>query len=543
MHEVTTITKTPVPSKIQFQCHPHAIKRAVVTSESLLFLYIYTSSNIPRQNQTTRSIMTFYWWSHWFWITTLSTILLSITFVHTYPSQEISLEYNQNSKSVKAVTKLHQTTTSLEWSTTTPATLVTTPNKDTGSEAVVASITQQKLNDNASSTDKELVSEDLDAKPVPSAYSEVEDTSEHEQENIVENEDRPTAEEGEYKRSAESYNKTIENTKELANDESVEEPQVAAVVAEQRSASIEQSRQKLNRADDELSNYTNSSRKRDETRGNATCVNCNAAGHEPNSTAEATRSLEAPKLMANNSTATAVNTNSRIDSLHSDTLEWLNAVQVAAALPVPKLLTNAAQSTEIDREVVTVSTESPANDAAVAATTQQRIPFTLENANKEDELRRAENEHRSRKSKVLSAEYKHINRYINYSSDSKSLLTRSAATTPNDFGGVEEGNISSEALSIQRTYFLDAGAISAICFTIFGVCCTVGTIGIVLYRRRYVNKPQALSEPDSSVYIDDSTMRDNSDEMYSLDNDSFLNSLEAMTIQNYWTDTVKHTKL
>jgi len=59
----------------------------------------------------------------------------------------------------------------------------------------------------------------------------------------------------------------------------------------------------------------------------------------------------------------------------------------------------------------------------------------------------------------------------------------------------------------QRTYFLDAGAISAICFTVFGVCCTVGTIGIVLYRRRYLNKPQALSEPDSSVYIDDSTMR------------------------------------
>lgn len=37
--------------------------------------------------------------------------------------------------------------------------------------------------------------------------------------------------------------------------------------------------------------------------------------------------------------------------------------------------------------------------------------------------------------------------------------------------------------------------------------------------------------------------QDNSEEMYSLDNDSFLNSLEAMTIQNYWTDTVKHTKL
>jgi hypothetical protein len=38
-------------------------------------------------------------------------------------------------------------------------------------------------------------------------------------------------------------------------------------------------------------------------------------------------------------------------------------------------------------------------------------------------------------------------------------------------------------------------------------------------------------------------LQENSEEMYSLDNDSFLNSLEAMTIQNYWTDHVKHTKL
>uniref|UniRef100_A0A1B6CWI1 Uncharacterized protein n=1 Tax=Clastoptera arizonana TaxID=38151 RepID=A0A1B6CWI1_9HEMI len=69
----------------------------------------------------------------------------------------------------------------------------------------------------------------------------------------------------------------------------------------------------------------------------------------------------------------------------------------------------------------------------------------------------------------------------------------------------------------------------------------------VFYRHRYWNKPQTLSDKcsnaDSSGYIDDSTLRENSEEMYSLDNDSFLNSLEAMTIQNYWTDNVKHTKL
>lgn len=54
---------------------------------------------------------------------------------------------------------------------------------------------------------------------------------------------------------------------------------------------------------------------------------------------------------------------------------------------------------------------------------------------------------------------------------------------------------------------MDAGAISAICFTIFGVCCALGTVSVVLYKRRFLNKPHTLSEPDSSVYIDDSTMR------------------------------------
>nr|CAD7262528.1 unnamed protein product [Timema shepardi] len=74
-----------------------------------------------------------------------------------------------------------------------------------------------------------------------------------------------------------------------------------------------------------------------------------------------------------------------------------------------------------------------------------------------------------------------------------------------------------------------------------------GAVSYVMYRRHYLNKPQTLndkcSNQDSSCYIDDSTLRENSEEMYSLDNDSFLNSLEAMTIQNYWTDSVKHTKL
>lgn len=94
---------------------------------------------------------------------------------------------------------------------------------------------------------------------------------------------------------------------------------------------------------------------------------------------------------------------------------------------------------------------------------------------------------------------------------------------------------------------MDTGAIAAIAFGGVGLAALAGSVAFVMYRRRYLNKPQTLndkcSNPDSSGYLDDSTIRDNSEEMYSLDNDSFLNSLEAMTIQNYWTDTVKHTKL
>ncbi|XP_061397898.1 uncharacterized protein LOC133333603 [Musca vetustissima] len=228
-------------------------------------------------------------------------------------------------------------------------------------------------------------------------------------------------------------------------------------------------------------------------------------------------------LIANNVTQLPPGT-PKITRPSSPPGDWLRSMDaaVAAVSPPPLSVTATGTTTEV---------------------TDDKFPFTLENVHKSEDLRRDENEPRRRQSKGLSADYKPPG-YINYSPESKNLLTRSASTTVNDYDS-EESNISSEALSVQRAYFMDVGAISAICFTVFGICCTVGTIGMVLYRRRFLNKPQALSEPDSSVYIDDSTMRvsDNSDEMYSLDNDSFLNSLEAMTIQNYWTDTVKHTKL
>ncbi|KAL1493454.1 hypothetical protein ABEB36_011503 [Hypothenemus hampei] len=120
-------------------------------------------------------------------------------------------------------------------------------------------------------------------------------------------------------------------------------------------------------------------------------------------------------------------------------------------------------------------------------------------------------------------------------------LTYNKSFIPSKQTGFKEEDLK----SVTDTGNLSAAGITGItlgCIVIVGVICGVS---FFLYRNQGFNKPQVLndrwSNPDSSGYIDDTS--DNSEEMYSLDNDSFLNSLEAMTIQNYWTDTVKHTKL
>lgn len=51
---------------------------------------------------------------------------------------------------------------------------------------------------------------------------------------------------------------------------------------------------------------------------------------------------------------------------------------------------------------------------------------------------------------------------------------------------------------------MSAGIISIICVGIIGSLSAFSIIFVYIYRRRYLNKPQALSEPDSSGYIEDS---------------------------------------
>ncbi|XP_056646270.1 uncharacterized protein LOC130451336 isoform X1 [Diorhabda sublineata] len=121
-------------------------------------------------------------------------------------------------------------------------------------------------------------------------------------------------------------------------------------------------------------------------------------------------------------------------------------------------------------------------------------------------------------------------------------LNQSSIQTSESFGAEEV----KEHISFSDSDLSAAGitGITLGCVVIVGI---LSGISYFIYRYRGFNRPQVLndrcSNPDSSGYLDDASVRDNSEEMYSLDNDSFLNSLEAMTIQNYWTDTVKHTKL
>ncbi|XP_018896445.2 uncharacterized protein [Bemisia tabaci] len=127
------------------------------------------------------------------------------------------------------------------------------------------------------------------------------------------------------------------------------------------------------------------------------------------------------------------------------------------------------------------------------------------------------------------------------SNETSASFNRSAENA--SFSTLNERIVAPDETTLSSFNIIVIVVISATVVALTGL---IGAVSFVMYRRYRWNKPQTLSDKcsnaDSSGYIDDSTLRENSEEMYSLDNDSFLNSLEAMTIQNYWTD-VKHTKL
>lgn len=71
--------------------------------------------------------------------------------------------------------------------------------------------------------------------------------------------------------------------------------------------------------------------------------------------------------------------------------------------------------------------------------------------------------------------------------------------------------IESSRQVIEPTGRMDTGTIAGISFAALALTALAGSTGFVLYRRRYLNKPQTLndkcSNPDSSGYLDDSTIR------------------------------------
>lgn len=54
---------------------------------------------------------------------------------------------------------------------------------------------------------------------------------------------------------------------------------------------------------------------------------------------------------------------------------------------------------------------------------------------------------------------------------------------------------------------INAALISLICIGVVGSLSAFSIMFVYVYRQRYLNKPQALSDPDSSGYIDDSSIR------------------------------------
>ncbi|KAJ6639363.1 hypothetical protein Bhyg_12107, partial [Pseudolycoriella hygida] len=217
---------------------------------------------------------------------------------------------------------------------------------------------------------------------------------------------------------------------------------------------------------------------------------------------------------------------------------------IKSNIPITKIsqvnVSTVAPRVEKITKLKSISTKSQSSRPEVTVKRQNESEYTTEPEIVREETENQVISDRGRQSKIL-AEYSESIKILNLTSASKNLLARSAVSITSD-EIVGDDELNSEALIIKRATILDAGAISGICLGVIGLSCVVSAIGVMVYRRRYVNKPQTLSEPDSSGYIDDSTIRDNSDEMYSLDNDSFLNSLEAMTIQNYWTDNMRALK-
>ncbi|CAL1301027.1 unnamed protein product [Larinioides sclopetarius] len=136
----------------------------------------------------------------------------------------------------------------------------------------------------------------------------------------------------------------------------------------------------------------------------------------------------------------------------------------------------------------------------------------------------------------------------------------SVTTTVLPFNEYDMENVSSSSPSFDhQSLKLSPGIIAGVVIGVL-VCVTLLSSAVIyLLYRRYNGKCASVVEgkfnSDNCGYLDDSLRssiylnnhielpKESSEEMSSLDNDSFLNSLETMTIQNYWADNSKNTKV
>lgn len=161
--------------------------------------------------------------------------------------------------------------------------------------------------------------------------------------------------------------------------------------------------------------------------------------------------------------------------------------------------------TSLDEHILTVKSLNLSN-TDVTDTSQIDSNDTVEIVMTDDANATDVTESSERKSKGLmdyNEEAKVVN---NINSRSTLLATPFSQSSPSN-----DDQLSSEALfdtdEDNGGITMSAGIISVICVGIIGSLSAFSIMFVYVYRRRFLNKPQTLSEPDSSGYIDESSIR------------------------------------
>lgn len=105
---------------------------------------------------------------------------------------------------------------------------------------------------------------------------------------------------------------------------------------------------------------------------------------------------------------------------------------------------------------------------------------------------------------------------LGYSEEAKIVNNISSRSTLQVTQQVQSSSNTGDRLSSEALFDTDednggitmsAGIISVICVGIIGSLSAFSIMFVYVYRRRFLNNPQTLSEPDSSGYIDESSIR------------------------------------